>query len=184
MSDEIIVKHCSPTLAGLKTGNMFLVSYESTEQVAKDIRSINKRLGKKGLRMIPVHYNDGNRVLIYLYRPSYLKKDLEKEEALKLLKEMGYDCTTPEEYLTQLIRNYDVTSQIPHEIGLFLSYPPEDVRGFIENKAANCKCLGTWKVYGDEEKAKKTFGLYEKCSTIYYNQWRKGKSIERLTVAV
>lgn len=35
----------------------------------------------------------------------------------------------------------------PHEIGLFLSYPPEDVRGFIEHKGHESKCEGCWKVY-------------------------------------
>ena len=35
----------------------------------------------------------------------------------------------------------------PHEIGLFLSYPPEDVRRFIEHKGHESKCEGCWKVY-------------------------------------
>ena len=48
----------------------------------------------------------------------------------------------------------------PHEIGLFLSYPPEDVRGFIEHKGHESKCDGCWKVYGDAERAKKTFRTY------------------------
>ena len=29
MSDEIIVSHCSPTLAGIKTANIFSAEYES-----------------------------------------------------------------------------------------------------------------------------------------------------------
>ena len=36
-----------------------------------------------------------------------------------------------------------------------LGYPAEDVQGFIENETKECKCVGCWKVYGDEEKAKK-----------------------------
>lgn len=45
--------------------------------------------------------------------------------------------------------------EFPHEVGLFLGYPPEDVEGFIENKARSCKITGYWKVYSDEEKAKR-----------------------------
>ena len=45
--------------------------------------------------------------------------------------------------------------EFPHEVGLFLGYPPEDVEGFIENKACSCKLTGYRKVYSDEEKAKK-----------------------------
>lgn len=49
------------------------------------------------------------------------------------------------------------TKDFPHEIGLFLGYPLEDVQGFIENRAEGYKCVGCWKVYGDEEYAKQEF---------------------------
>ena len=66
---------------------------------------------------------------------------------------------------------------------LFLGYPPEDVCGFMKNKACNCKCVGCWKVYGDEEAAKKKFAQYKKCTQVYSDQWANGTDIERLTVA-
>ncbi len=183
MSEELIISQCSPTLAGIKTGNMFLTEFHSKEQLTKDIRDMNHRLCKKGVRMIPIHFQ-ANKVLIYLYRPSSLKRDLENTEAFQILKDMGYSCTTPEQYLGKLIANYDSCNEIPHEIGLFLGYPPEDVRGFIENRAQNYKMVGTWKVYGNATKAKQTFEKYKKCSKAYYQNWSKGQTIERLTVAV
>ena len=73
--------------------------------------------------------------------------------------------------------------EFPHEVGLFLGYPPEDVEGFIENKARSCKLTGYWKVYSDEEKAKKIFAKYSKCTRVYTEQYADGKTIERLTVA-
>ena len=75
------------------------------------------------------------------------------------------------------------SAEFPHEVGLFLSYPPEDVLGFILNKACHHKCIGCWKVYGDEQTAKSIFRKYEECSRIYSQQWEQGKSIEQLTVA-
>ena len=42
----------------------------------------------------------------------------------------------------------------PHEIGLFLGYPFEDVMGFIENKGENYLCSGCWKVYSCEQDAR------------------------------
>lgn len=71
----------------------------------------------------------------------------------------------------------------PDEIGLFLGYPPEDVRGFIENKAAGCKCVGCWKVYGDAEAARAVFAKYKKCTDVYRARFAEGRSVERLTVA-
>ena len=69
-------------------------------------------------------------------------------------------------------------------MGLFLSYPPEDVKGFIDNHAANFKCAGVWKVYGDEEKARSLFTKYRKCTGIYCALWQSGSRLEQLAVAV
>ncbi len=80
MSDELLIKCGSPTLAGLKTGNMFSYSYESREEVSRDLRRLNKILVPRGLRVIPLRYSDKT-VLIYLYRIEALKEDLSQQEA-------------------------------------------------------------------------------------------------------
>ena len=51
----------------------------------------------------------------------------------------------------------------PHEIGVFLGYPPEDVMGFVRNKGKNYKYNGYWKVYGDVEQCKRRFAAYDSC---------------------
>ena len=183
MQDEVIVRQCSPTLAGLKTGNLFSVDYSSEDEMREILKNLNNRLSFKGLRAVPVRYGK-RKALIYLYRPEKLRQDLMDSEANRLLCERGYCTDCPEKCVAKLIEKVRTNSEFPHEIGLFLSYPPEDVRGFIENKANNYKCVGTWKVYGDEEAARKTFCRYEKCTNCFYRQFCKGMSIERLTVAV
>lgn len=183
MSDEVIVQNCSPTLAGLKTGNLFSAEFQSKQELLNDIRILNKRLSPKGLRIIPMRYME-KRALLYLYRPSHLKEDLSSEEAYNILMNMGYNCASPEECIAKLIKKLKSAAEFPHEIGLFLGYPPEDVRGFIENNAANYKLIGTWKVYGDEKKAAETFNKFQKCTNVYCRQWKNGRSIEQLSVAV
>ena len=183
MPDEMLVKHCSPTLAGLKTGNLFSVMYESKMEMNQAIRMMNQRLADKGLRMIPLRYKDG-KALIYLYRPSLLEKNLADAEAVKLMQESGYEQLTSSRCIARLISRLMNTDEFPHEIGLFLGYPPEDVRGFIENHANNYSCSGCWKVYGDKEKARCTFARFKKCTDIYCELLRKGRSVEQLAVAV
>lgn len=51
------------------------------------------------------------------------------------------------------------------------------------NKAKDCKMVGYWKVYGDEEKAKKIFDKYRKCSQVYLDRFERGYTLEKLTVA-
>ena len=45
----------------------------------------------------------------------------------------------------------------PHEVGLFLGYPPGDVEGFRLNHGRNFKLCGLWKVYCDMEQATARF---------------------------
>ena len=87
------------------------------------------------------------------------------------------------EYANRQTFKGDESGEFPHEVGLFLSYPPEDVKGFIENRAANAKCTGVWKVYGDERQARQTFDRYKKCTQTYCERWRSGVELDRLAVA-
>lgn len=182
MSEEQLIKHCSPTLAGIKTGNIFVSVYSDINEMRAVIRRWNNRLTKRGLRVIPLRFQ-GNRALIYVFRPRQLMCDLQDETACSLLYKYGYGIKKPGRCIRHLMKRIDEHAEFPHEIGLFLGYPPEDVCGFIENKAQNCKCVGCWKVYGDVEKAQKTFARYEKCTDVYSFQYAKGKTIERLTIA-
>lgn len=181
MSEELIVRHCSPTLAGLKTGNLFSCPYNTKDELTDYVRRLNQRLHSKGLRVLPVRLSN-QRALIYLYRPERLKRDFSVEAARGLLLERGYPCDHPSQCVIRLIQRLREGEEFPHEIGLFLGYPPEDVQGFIDNKS-DCKYTGCWKVYGDDRAAQALFAKYKKCTDVYCAQWAKGKSIERLTVA-
>ena len=120
---------------------------------------------------------------LYLYRPDRLEKDLAGEEARDLLNQEGYSDRNSEYCLLELIRRLRGRKAFPHEIGLFLSYPPEDVRGFIRYGGSHSKLTGCWQVYGDEEAARKTFERFDKCTRIYCRRWAEGVPLTRLAVA-
>ena len=179
MSEELLLRHCSPTVIGIKTANMFVCGFDSKEQEHSALQNLNKKLCPKGLRIIPLrHHKD--KALLYLYRPSRLRRDLKNAQADKLLQNCGYSCGNTNLCIVQLIKRLSENEEFPHEIGLFLGYPPEDVCGFIENKAQCCKCAGCWKVYGDAEKAQITFEKYRRCTELCCSLAAKGVSIERL----
>lgn len=183
MSEQLVVKHCSPTLAGIKTGNLFSCAYKNKKELFSSVRNINRKLGPKGIRVLPLRYSQ-NRALIYVYRPDILGKDLSRSEASELLKEVGYKKNSQTYCISELTRRLRLKEDFPHEVGLFLSYPPEDVRCFIEKKGAECKCVGCWKVYGDEKEAQRLFDSYKSCTDHYCKQWHNGVSIEELTAAI
>ena len=72
MSDEMIIRHCSSTLAGLKTGNVFNCPYSDRKELLSAVRSLNRRLVPKGVRVIPLRMS-ADRVLLYIYRPNKLE---------------------------------------------------------------------------------------------------------------
>lgn len=178
-----MVRHCAPTLAGLKTGNLFNYPFGNRGEVTEQIRQLNRQLVPRGLRIVTMKFSK-NKVLLYLYRPARLKNDLSRTEAKELLNGLGYACKNTEQCVICLIERLRESTEFPHEIGLFLSYPPEDVKGFMENRDCDCKCVGCWKVYGDEEHAQKLFRQYKRCTDCYLQQWEKGRAVEKLIVAV
>lgn len=180
MSGEQIVRYCSPTLAGIKTGNMFSCEFESEASMRNSIREWNIRFTKKGVRVLPLKYSK-KRGLIYIYRPSQLFEDLKDETACELLAERGYCLNSCEKCIISLMDKLKMSSEFPHEIGLFLGYPPEDVKGFINNLP--CKYSDLWKVYGDVEVAKKTFAKYKSCTDVYTKNYASESDIDKLTVA-
>ena len=72
MSDEMIIRHGSTTLAGLKTGNLFTCSYSGKKELLDTLRSLNCRLAPKGVRIIPSLFSE-KKVLLYIYIPVMLK---------------------------------------------------------------------------------------------------------------
>ena len=181
MSEESVILHGAPTLAGIKTGSLFRCAYTDADEMRASLRSWNRRFSSKGVRVVPLSFRD-NKALLYLYRPSRLRRDLSDGEACAILSDCGY-CGSPARCLSCLAKRIRSGEDFPHEIGLFLGYPPEDVRGFIEHRERDLKCVGCWKVYGDEAAAQKTFCLYRRCSELYRQRFTDGTPIERLTVA-
>lgn len=183
MSEEEIIRFCAPTLAGLKAGSLFASMFSGKEELYREVRNLNRRLANRGVRVLPLRFKE-NRALLYFYRPDLLRQSLGSSQACALLAQRGYPCENPEHCVAKLVDRLKESPEFPHEIGLFLGYPPEDVKGFIENRALHSKCTGCWKVYGDQEEAERIFARYKNCTDCYLRNWQRGTSLEKLTVSL
>ena len=181
MSNEILIRCCAPTMARLKTGNMFSCEFDSREQMTEELRQLNRRLRQKGLRILPLRWRDG-KALLYLYRPKLLERDLMNPLSGKLLTECGYMGSNANTCLARLISRIRTEDGFPHEVGLFLGYPPTDVDGFMHRKE-ECKVCGMWKVYDDVEGATRQFARCKHCTEVYLKCLSRGFSLDRLAVA-
>ena len=142
MLEEALVRYCAPTLAGLKSGSLFNYSYLSLDYLLERMNHWNERCWEKGVRMTVLSSGRG-KSLVYVYRADKLKQDWASPNISEFLESIGYDPRDPEQSIALLSRRIEEKGAFPHEIGLFLSYPFEDVIGFIENKGKNCKYCGS-----------------------------------------
>ncbi len=182
MLEKFLILHCSPTLAGIKTGNLFHFWFASAGEFKIELQETNKKLNGKGI-FLEVLRIQNSRALILAYRPERLAKDFRKTGAVSFLNQLGYTNADTEYAIKKLKKRFAVQMDFPHEIGLFLGYPLADVVGFIENQGQNSKCAGYWKVYRDEKEAAKMFQRFKKCKDVYLEMFAKGRSITQLTIA-
>lgn len=183
MLDRYLIEHCSPTLASIKTANLFSICFEKDSEFESQIEKRNKLLRKKGVVLMVLKKEMG-RALVYVCRENHLKRDLKRTGVAEFMKNCGYESTDVDTAIKTLSKRLKNCDDFPHEIGLFLGYPLGDVMGFIENAGKNSKCSGCWKVYCNECQAVKKFAQFEKCRRIYKKLWNQGRCISKLTVAL
>ena len=49
MLEQKMIEHCSPTLAGLKTANIFNYRFSSIDILLEEIQAENQKLNRKGV---------------------------------------------------------------------------------------------------------------------------------------
>ena len=136
------VLQCAPLLTGIKMSNLLHVREGQQREVASmfEATPVSSR----------ILYKKNGRISVFLYREQRLKRFLSVgKEILSRLSD-------------RYQRHMDGRGDFPHEIGLLLGYPPEDVSGFIENGGKNFLCSGYWKVYKDPARARRIFDGYDR----------------------
>lgn len=112
------------------------------------------------LRYTTLRENDTSKVIL-IYNKELLKDLLSKEEIKSLLINLGYDRQGDiNVFLNKLKDNYKICN-CPHELGIFLGYPIDDVIDFIYNTNKKCLASKYWKVYNNYEYAKHVFYMYD-----------------------
>lgn len=186
MLEEYLIGNCSPTLASLKTANLFSMPYESEKELLSQIAYWNEEMKEKGISVVLLRKHE-TKALVYVCRKARLEENLKKPGVAEFLSGYGYQTTKDQSdvdrALTCLKERLSGRNGFPHEIGIFLDYPLGDVIGFIENAGHNFKCSGCWKVYCNECEAVKLFARYKKCRDVYLRLWHQGRSVLQLTVA-
>lgn len=184
--DKLLVEFCAPALMGVKPANLFRYSSSDSLQVCQEIANWNEALKKFGitltiLKECPLNHS----YLIYIYRESMLQPILNNCDVQQFLEKAGYNCDGKiEDALVTLSNHLCLEKEFPHEIGIFLGYPLEDVVGFIEHQGHDYVYCGYWKVYGDLKSAVKSFDIYKNCTSYCKDRYEHGDTVLELAVAM
>lgn len=174
---ELLVRLAGGVIAGAKPAAIFSIPMRvysggkwrrlSRSALDEGLRAYAQALPGYGVRM-SVLYRSDRRVFLLVWRPQQLSVALDDPDGICILREMGYRGASQEDLLRELRRRLvdyylaveQGSGQFPHEIGVFLGYPPQDVRGFMEGRKATCR--GAWHAYGDERAARRRFEALER----------------------
>lgn len=164
---SVIAYGAAPTLLSNKPSTMLNFQngirdlYALWHQYKQDVCST------LGLDFFELNEGEGS-IGVLFFNESILKACLAKSHNRLFLNLMGYGrCLSVNDCLLMLRARF--LNGCPHEIGLFLGFPVQDVIGFIRNKGRNCLLCQYWKVYSHPEKAKQIFSAYDEARSAVIN---------------
>ena len=181
--DQVLAYHCGPALAGVKVANLVSLSLEEFPELRETAAKYNRLFQGKGVSF-RLLCGCGKRALLLVYREEQLARQLREPLAAELLRRDGYPEGADVERLLELLSTrLRMGKEFPHEIGLFLGYPPEDVLGFQRYRGQNCKLCGYWKVYSDVDRARVLFRLYDRCREVLCRRVARGMTLSEVFLA-
>lgn len=149
---------CAPFLAGIKVSNLFIVEERYWLGLCWLCRNTDICVRR-------LYYCRG-KVTLLMYRKKELEEWLNMPETYALLIKLGYENGNLHHIFTRLEEKIGGHGSgempFPHELGLILGYPPEDVEGFLENGGKKCLYTGYWKVYAHLEEKLELFWAYDR----------------------
>lgn len=130
--------------------------------------------GKKFLMDINLDFielrENKNVIILLIYNKEVLYKYLFEDKVNNLLIKLGYgNYKSIEGYLRTLQYRYNLYN-CPHELGVFLGIPYEDVVDFMECSEKRCLLCGYWKVYNNFNTAKEIFNNYDKVKEFVFKK--------------
>lgn len=179
--DYMLAFHCAPSIAGVKPANLVCLKKTALTEGGARMRQLSSLLGEKQVYIYRLA-EFPSRELLLVYNLALLRRHLRRPENSALLRRYGY---APEEMsmaqmLERLARRIKTQGEYPHEIGVFMGYPVEDVEGFIANKGKCFRLCGYWKVYRNPWRARRIFSVYDRVRAFYCARVADGENIDTI----
>jgi len=125
-------------------------------------------------------YENRETFVILIYSEKIIEQRVKTPQAEKILLEYGYGSDYNLAEMFERLKLRFTQCKFPHEIGVFLGYPPEDVEAFIEKSGRDYLCCRYWKVYHNEQRARETFRFIDEAKAQAINLLRRKVSIKTM----
>lgn len=149
---------CAPVLTGIKTANLLIIEKSLAGSLSQVLEGEHL--------LYHLLYKMRDKLVYFIYNRKQLEEYIKIKPAAVLLGLLGHRHTVLEKILEEISKRYESymtgKGSFPHELGLLLGYPPQDVIGFIDHQGQNFLYKGYWKVYDNPEQAKELFASYDK----------------------
>lgn len=173
--EHTLCVNCGVTLAGIKPASLFSIKCEA----AKYLKDYKRVFLRRGVEIKFIKLN-GDRLLLYAFKRNALKNILLNGDNAEFLRERGYVYNDVDEALKILIKRLRFQREFPHEIGVFLGYALEDVKGFIASPSEGVYFTGYWKVYAHAREKSLTFARYKFCTDTLERKLKSGESLNEI----
>lgn len=183
---NVIAYNIAPTIKGLKAATTVTLCNHDRNMYDNWKNFKYKLLDKLKVKAFELKETN-NAIVVMFYDEKLLNNRLQDKRVTNFLEQFGYKSNmTIVEKLRVLKERYDV-SICPHEMGIFLGFPLQDVQTFIESPHRECLLCGYWKVYSNKDSALQTFKYFDEAKLEIVNSICQGKklfeAIEVLSVA-
>lgn len=159
---------CMPTLLKHKPSSLITFQKKYIEKEEVFFHTLLEEAARFSCRY-EILYENEKALYVLLYQPELLQEVLNKYGNNPLLRSHGYEMR--EKLLTFNLKVFQTRFQkykreaerdFPHEVGIFLGYPIEDVEEYVKNNGENYLLCGYWKVYHNVEEALLTFAYFKR----------------------
>ncbi len=154
-----ILYHAAPVLHNDKTA--VLLTFATNHRNLKALWDRHKASFPYGERLKFYEIKRSHsHVCVLFYDENALTTRLITPEISNFLAGEGYEKRERLTDILATLRKHSVDC-CPHEVGIFIGYPLEDVIGFIQNGGKNCLHCGYWKVYANKDEKIERFKAYD-----------------------
>lgn len=181
--ENFLVYNSSLVIAGVKPA-VTVTMKKNNERLYRSWKRFGQSLIENiNLKFIELRESN-NSIILMIYDEDILENELNKKSHIEFLSSLGYSYELEiNDYVNTLKSRYE-KYHCPHELGLFLGIPFEDVKDFMECTTKKCLLCGYWKVYNNSSKAITIFNEYDKVKEYTIKNMLEGNSSRDLALSI